>query len=257
MKKSVKSLLPRRRTRAARLVFPVLIIVVLLFALLLFVVFFTNGPGAALFYTATPTASNTSPPTATPSPVPATETPAATDTATVTAGPSPTPTPLVHVVAEGESLYSISISYTESLNYPVTIAAIIAANGLPGEIIGVGQSLIIPGPGQFPTATPSPIPTGLARGARIQYTVRPNDSLEALALQFASTVAEISRLNNGITSADLRAGQVITIPVGIATNTPTPAAATITAQVAASQTAQAVATTVGGSVTATVTPTPP
>ena len=248
MKKSVQSLLPRRRSPVVPAIFGVLIVLVIAFALFMLWTFFTSGPGVALFATATPTASLTPTVTATAT---ATSTAQATDTPAATEGPSPTPTPIMYIVAEGDNLYNIS------LQFGIPIASIMAANNLTSEVLSVGTQLLIPADADFPTPTPSPLPADIARGTRIQHRVLLGESLEAIALRYATTVDAIvtERTNRkDLTSQNLQAGEVITVPVGLATLTPTPAPATVTALADASSTAAAVLTSGPGTATAAATP---
>ncbi len=254
MKKSVQSLLPRRRSPVVPAIFGVLIVLVIAFALFMLWIFFTSGPGVALFATATPTATDT--PTVTPT-ASATSTAPATDTPAPTEGPSPTPTQITYTVAEGDNLYNIS------LQFGIPIASIQAANNLTTEVLSVGTILIIPADAEFPTPTPSPLPTGLTRGTRIQHRVLLGESIESIALQYATTVDAIltERSNrDDLSSQTLQAGETITVPVGLATLTPTPAPATGTALADASATAAAVLTSGPGTNTppagATATATP-
>jgi LysM repeat protein len=68
-------------------------------------------------------------------------------------GPPPSQPPVTHVVAQGETLYSIA------RRYGTTVAAIQAINGLRSTTIYVGQRLLIPVQGTpAPTPVPSPTP---------------------------------------------------------------------------------------------------
>lgn len=107
---------------------------------------------------------------------------------------------IFHVVQPGENLFRIS------LRYNVTMASIIAANGIfnPNRIFA-GQTLLIP-IGHTPTP-PSPPPI-----SGFYYTVRPGDTLGTIARQFNTTVAAIASAN-GITNVNrIFAGQVLLIP---------------------------------------------
>ncbi len=248
MKKSVQSLLPRRRSPVVPVIFGGLIVLVVIFALFMVWTFFTTGPGVALFATATPTASATATVTATPT---ATATAPATDTPAPTDGPSPTPTQTTYTVAEGDNLYDIS------LRFGIPIASIQAANNLTSEVLTVGTVLIIPQAEEFPTPTPSPLPADLTKGAKIQHRVLLGESIESIALLYATTVDSIlnERTNrDDLSSQNLQAGEVITVPFGLATLTPTPAPATATALANASATAAVVLTS--GVTAPTGTPTP-
>jgi len=108
----------------------------------------------------------------------------------------PTPTyPVYHVVQRGENLTRIA------LRYGTTIWAIAQANGIWNvDYIRVGQVLMIPVPGP----TPGPI---------VQvYTVKPGDTLGAIAWRFGTTVWAIAQAN-GIWNPNLiYIGQVLYIP---------------------------------------------
>jgi LysM repeat protein len=233
MKKSVQALLNRRRARFAQMVFATLALLGVFAIVFILFSFATGGPLAQLLATSTPTSTPTLPPSSTPSPNPATPTPEFTDTPTPTEGPSPTPTPVTYVVVEGDTLFSIALQFT------TTVDAIAIANGIAITApLSIGQTLIVPQPGSVQTPTPTPLPTGLPRGARIQYTVLLGDTLEAIAARFNSTPQDIARQNRrnnqDLTNADLRAGDVIIVRINLVTPVPTAtptttAAATIAA----------------------------
>jgi LysM repeat protein len=169
------------------------------------------------------------PPTATPVPPtaaptltwtpPPTDTPADTPTATV----SPTSTTVLYVVKQNDSLFNIAAQFH------VDVVALTQANQLTTTVLSVGQKLIIPG-ADFATATPSPIPTGLPRGYKVQYTVLLGDTLESIAAKFNSTVDAISKANpdpaapkntlRHLTNQNLQAAMVIVVPVNLATPVP-------------------------------------
>ncbi len=107
----------------------------------------------------------------------------------------------IHVVAPGDTLFSIS------QRYGVSQEAIIAANGLsnPNALV-VGQQLIIPAPGTTP-ATPVP-PTGTEQ----VYTVRPGDNLFRIGLAYGCTVDQLSAYNNIPYPYTIFVGDQIRIP---------------------------------------------
>lgn len=222
MKKSVQALIKRRRARIIPVILAALAGLVLLALVLMVFSFFTSGPGVALFQTATPTPSATLTPTATLTPAPDTPTPLFTDTPTVTPGPSPTPTPITYTVQDGDTLFDIAAQFQ------VDWQALKLFNNLTSDALSVGQVLIIPQAGDVQTPTPSPLPTGLGRGARIQYTVLLGDTLEIIAAKFNSTPEDIARQNRrnnqDLTNADLRAGEVLVVRVDLVTPTLTPVA---------------------------------
>jgi LysM repeat protein len=71
---------------------------------------------------------------------------------------------------------------------------------------------------ELPTETPLPDD---ARG-EIEYVVKSGDTLEGIAVQFNSTVEAIIEANEGLENAnEIFIGQVLIIPVNIATPQPT------------------------------------
>ena len=183
-----------------------------------------DGPGISLFSTDTPT------PTATYTPTPVTPTATATMTPTATSTPTITPTntpnaPFEYEVQEGDNCTSISEEFE------IDIEVLLALNNLSSNcFITPGQTILIPAPGQeLPTATP--LPTDIAPGTLIEYTVRPGDSLSALAEQFNSTMERIIEETNEYRrendldemedANDIFVGDILIIPVFIVTPVPT------------------------------------
>ncbi|MBL6982500.1 MAG: LysM peptidoglycan-binding domain-containing protein [Anaerolineales bacterium] len=179
---------------------------------------------AAIFASKTPTPTVTS----TPTPIPPTPTP--TNTATLapptdTPEASPTPTragPVIYVVEEGDNLFAIADKFE------MDILVIIEANRERLEldpanpIIKVGDEILIPPPGtELPTATP--IPVDLAAGTPIEYTVKPGDSLGAIATLYNSTVDDIIARNEELEENPnaLYVGQILIVRVNLVTPVPT------------------------------------
>jgi LysM repeat protein len=225
MKKSVQALIKRRRARLIPVVLAGLAGLILLAFVLLVFNFFSSGPGVALFRSPTPTPSATGTPTSTETPAPATPTPLASDTPTFTPGPSPTPSPITYTVQEGDTLFGIATSFLDQ-GFFVDVEAIRLFNNLTGDALSVGQVLTIPLGNEVQTATPSPLPTGLGRGARIQYTVLLGDTLELIAAKFNSTAEDIALQNRtgnqNLTNDRLQAGAVIVVRINLVTPTLTP-----------------------------------
>jgi LysM repeat protein len=220
MKKEVQALINRRRARMVPVLLAGLAGIIVLVFVVFVVDFFVNGPGQMVLRgTPTPTLTLTHtplPPTTTP---PATGTPTLTPLPTVTAGPSPTPTVLVYVVQQYDTLFDISVKFK------VDIESIKLANKMTGDVLSVGQKLVIPP--QLPTTTPSPIPSGLPRGAQIQYKVILGDTLESIAAQFNSRTDDIIKANpdpnnpkNKLSNGTLRVGMVIKVPINLVTPVP-------------------------------------
>ena len=122
--------------------------------------------------------------------------------------PTPIPPPpvtgtLEHVVAKGDSFYSIGRKYGVGMN------AVSKAN--PNIIptrLRIGQKVIIP------AATPKPavaLPALDALDAPNTYTVKRGDTLGHIALKFRTKVANIKTVN-GLTSDFLKIGKKLTVP---------------------------------------------
>ncbi len=202
----------RRRERLVPLILGGLAVVLLVVGIFMVVLWVTgdNPPALPGFL-----ASKTPTPTETSTPLPATETP----TITLTLPPSDTPTPtgpLSYTVELGDSLFSIAEEFGLD-----DISLLMAVNNIDDpDAIFVGQVLIIPGSEDIlPTNTP--LPENLLPGQRIEYRVQPNDTLESIAAQFNSTAEAIAEANDIEDPNDIGVGQIILVPVNIATPTPT------------------------------------
>jgi LysM repeat protein len=234
MKKEVQALIKRRRARFVPAILAGIAGLILIAIIVLIVAVITRGPALGLIQTATPTPSLTATARPTSTEAPATDTPADTPTATETPGPSPTPTQTVYLVEAGDSLFTIAEKFRAN------VCLIMAINDIGDpSVLAVGQSLIIPtGDEELPTATP--LPTGLPRGARLQYVVQCGDTLDSIAAKFNSTGADIAKENKITDPLSIKIGDVLTVRVNIATPTPTATASN---------------TPVGGGATGTPTPT--
>ncbi len=202
----------RRRDRLMPLVVGGLAVVLLVVGVFMVVLWLTgdNPPSLPSFLASkTPTATETS------TPLPATETP----TITLTLPPSDTPTPtgpLTYTVELGDTLEKIAEEFGLD-----GITLLMAVNNIDDpDAIFVGQNLLIPSSEDvLPTNTP--LPENLLPGQRIEYRVQPNDSLESIAAQFNSTAEAIAEANDIEDPNDIGIGQIILVPVNIATPTPT------------------------------------
>jgi len=172
-----------------------------------------DRPTFSFFASPTPTSTETATPTAT-----STITPLPTDTPTETATPTETTTPtasgpFIYVVVEGDTLDSIATKFG------VDVLVLMALNNLTSDIIRVGDEILIPNP-DLTLDTPTPIPTGW-RGT-IEYRVAFGDTLETIAARFFSTVEAILAANKDLKNEnEIFVGQVLIIPVNIATPVPT------------------------------------
>ena len=210
----------RKRQQAAKkapLIIGAAVLLVILGAVIIIYWFFGNNmPKISIFSTDTPTPTETLTPSATAT---ETATPTITSTATDTPTITLTPTasgPFIYQVEEGDSLWSIAEKFQVDILVLLTLNNIDPANAN----IQVGDKLTIPGPDtELPTTTP--LPTNLARGTRIEYTIQQGDSILFIALKFNSTVDAIKEENQIENENEIFVGQVIVIPVNLVTPIPT------------------------------------
>ena len=215
MKKEVQALINRRRARIVPAVLMAIAGLILIGIVLVVVAAVNNGPGLGLQKTATPTATVTASITPSPTVPTATSTEAETATITPSPGPSPTATQNIYTVESGDTLFSIATKFGSN------VCTLMAVNNIvDASVLAVGQKLLIPGPDtQLPTATP--LPTGLPRGAILNYIVQCGDTLDTIAAKFNSTGADIQKLNNIKDPLSIQIGQTVKVRVNIATATPT------------------------------------
>ncbi|UNX53403.1 LysM peptidoglycan-binding domain-containing protein [Georgenia sp. TF02-10] len=115
----------------------------------------------------------------------------------------------VHTVKAGETVWGIA------RQHGTTVAAIVAANSLGSpDRIYVGQQLRLGGGAPAPTAAPaqSPAPAPAPAAVSGSYTVRPGDTVSALARSWGTSVAAVVAANNLSASALIYVGQQLTIP---------------------------------------------
>jgi LysM repeat protein len=195
-----------------------LAVVFVMIGIVLLIVWFVgpNSPIPSMFSTQTPTVTATftstpETPTSTPTNIP-TETPTLTVTETLT--PSG---PFLYTVQDGENCYDIA------LNFKVLPEVLLAINNFDGGCpINPGDSIRIPAPDQvLPTDTP--IPTGLAKGTKLEYVVKSGDTIGSIADRLNAKVETIL-LDNKITDANkIEVGQKLIIRVNEITPTQTSA----------------------------------
>jgi LysM repeat protein len=194
-------------------------------AVLIFWLLGKNSPFSAA-PTATSTTTPTLPPTATP--LPPTYTPTITPTSSPTETATPTATltpsgPFEYTVQQGDNLSSIATRFGTDLP---TLLALNPSIDPKTLIIYVGQKILIPAPNTLlPTATP--VSTLVPPGTLISYTVMPGDTLGAIATRFNSTVDAIVKENKLANANDIAAGDILKIPVNIATPVPTATVGTV------------------------------
>jgi LysM repeat protein len=187
-----------------------LAVVLVVVGVFLIVIWLTGGQAPsmpAFLASETPTSS----PTDTPLP------PTATATITLTPTPSNTPTPewpKEYVIELGDSLWSVAEEFG------VTIELIVAYNEIEDpNNVPIGTKLTIPEPeSDLPTETP--LPEDLKPGDKIEYFVKPGDSLEIIAQRFGTTADAIAEENDIEDQNNIGIGTLLIITVG-ATSTPT------------------------------------
>jgi LysM repeat protein len=201
----------KRKERLVPLILGGLAIVLLVVGIFFVILWFTGDSPPALpgfLATKTPT------PTETQTPRP----PTATPTVTLTLAPTFTPTPsgpITYIVEPGDTLSSIAE------RFGVEVVMLMALNGItdPNELF-VNTEITIPeSEAQLPTRTP--LPENLYAGQRIEYQIQPGDTLETIAAEFNSTAEAIAELNEIDDPNTIGVGQIILVPVNIATPTPT------------------------------------
>ena len=212
----------QQKARKAPLVIGVAAVFIVLGAAFLAYWFLGSGemPSIGLYATDTPTPTITSTvtPTSTASATP-TITPTETMTPTLTVAPTQTG-PFVYQVEEGDTLWDIAAKFEADFMVLLALNNLDPAN----PSIVPGQPLIIPGADtQLPT--PSPLPSNIPRGTKINYQVMFGDSLGSIAIKFNTTAEAIKEENEIENENELFAGQIIVVPVNLVTAVPT---ATIT-----------------------------
>jgi LysM repeat protein len=176
--------------------------------------------------------------TATPTRTPRAVTPIVTVILATPSSPTqtlgPTPVTTKYRVKPGDSLIEIAA------RYKVSVQAIKNANNLKDDTIRVGDELIIPlsTPTPPPGANPSPAPVGTptplsfqspptsatsaGSAGVIRHVVQRGDTLITIAASYGSSVDAI-RIANQLDSDFLSIGQVLLVPVGAWSPTPSPA----------------------------------
>jgi LysM repeat protein len=177
-----------------------------------------------LFASKTPTPTVTF----TPSPVPPTATITLTPTESLptdTPEPSPTPTrsgPVIYIAEENDTFDSIAT------RFDMDVFTLLWYNAgedrlnldLSNPILFVGDEVFIPEPGAS-VPTPTPIPFDVLPGFRVEYMVRPGDSVGSIALQLRSTVDDILEYNELEDPNAIYPGQILLVRVNLVTPVPT------------------------------------
>jgi LysM repeat protein len=195
-----------------------LAIVLVVVGIIILVAWFSkSGKPVTLFATQTPTATLTFTPTpVTPT---ATQTVTLTPTITDTVAPTFTPTqagPMQYTVKENDTCWGIA------QQFKVDLLVLLAVNNFAPNTcpIKMNDVILIPMPGQV-LPSPTPLPSDIAPGTRIEYYVQTGDTLAIIAQRFDSTVERIMQVNNLKDANTIQLGQKLIIPVRIITATPT------------------------------------
>ena len=202
----------KRRERLVPLLLGGLAIVLLVVGVFMIIMWFSGDKSPqlpAIFASDTPTPTETATPPK----------PTATATITQTPEPSETPTPsgpTTYIVELGDTLWTIAEEFGID-----DIRLIMSANDLPDpDAIYVGEELIIPEEGAaLPTETA--LPATMTAGQKIEYRVLPGDTLQSIAAKFNSTAEAIAEENEIEDPNTIGVGQLLIVPVYIATPTPT------------------------------------
>ena len=108
------------------------------------------------------------------------------------------PAGTTYVVRWGDTLYSIAVQFGAS------IEDIMAVNGLTGDLIVIGQELIIPGGSGF---APTP-------GGETVHIVQPGETLFSIGLTYNTTWQAIAQANGIANPWFIYVGQKLVIPSG-------------------------------------------
>lgn len=207
----------KRQQRGPVLIWGLAILLVVV-GIIILVVWLTgdNKPKIALFATETPTSTLTYTPTVTSSP-----TPTATYTLTPTVTLTPTASaPFSYIVEEGEFLYGIADKFGLGDDGILLLYALNPVVESAGGSVFPGQEILIPNPG-MELPTPTPIPLDLPSGTALNYSVRPGDSIAAIALKFRSTEDAIIEKNKLENANAIQVGQILIVPANLVTPEPT------------------------------------
>jgi LysM repeat protein len=193
-----------------------------------FLIFWLSGSRVSIgsiFASKTPTATLTY----TPSPIPPTPTITLTPTESLptdTPEPSPTATrsgAVIYIAEEDDTFASIAEKFD------VDIFTLLVYNAeedrldldLSNPILFVGDEVLIPAPGAT-VPTPTPIPLDVLPGFRVEYMVRPGDSIGSIAVNLRSTVDDILLYNEDLEDPDaIYPGQILIVRVNLVTPAPT------------------------------------
>ena len=117
-----------------------------------------------------------------------------------------------HVLAKGETLYSVARSYG------ITVDAIVKANSIADPSrLKLGMKLLIPG-------TEASAATAGEAGAPLTYKVAKGDTLFSIARSYGVSVDALRKANKLAASSVLKCGEKLELPAGAKAPDPVPAA---------------------------------
>jgi LysM repeat protein len=201
------------------------LLIILGAAFLIFWLTGSEGSIGGLFASKTPTPTVTF----TPSPIPPTATITLTPTEagpTETLAPSPSPTrsgAVIYIAEENDTFESIAEKFGMD---SFTLLWYNAGEGrldldLTNPILYVGDEVLVPAPGAT-VPTPTPIPFDVLPGFRVEYMVRPGDSIGSIAFSLRSTVDDILTYNEELEDPNaIYPGQILIVRVNLVTPAPT------------------------------------
>ncbi len=206
----------KKRQRFSPVLITILAVLLVIIGIVIIVLWITGGGFSLNLFNKEPTPTSTMPPTPVLSPTPSlipTETP----TPTLTVSPTPSG-PFEYEVQEFDSCWGISEKFE------VDLQTLLAINNFEDGTCPIypGQKIKVPAPGQT-LPTPTPIPTDMASGTRIDYTVQAGDSIKSIADQFNSTIEDILTINKDKIDDEnnIPVGVVLVVRVNLVTPTPT------------------------------------
>lgn len=113
---------------------------------------------------------------------------------------------ILHTVAKGETVYSISN------RYGVSIPDLVRLNPDCDKVIRTGQTLKIPQTKSTATKAGTGTATPAARTGYIYHTIQPGETLFQLTQRYRVTAEAICKANPGLSAANFQAGKSIAIP---------------------------------------------
>ena len=206
----------KKRQRVSPIFITILAVLLVIIGIVIIVLWITGGGFSFNLFNKEPTPTSTMPPTPVLSPTPS-MIPTETPTPTLTVSPTPSG-PFEYEVLEFDSCWGIAEKFE------VDLQTLLAINNFEDGTCPIypGQKIKVPAPGQT-LPTPTPVPSDLASGTRIDYTVQAGDSITSIADKLNSTYEDILAINKDKIDDEnnLLVGVVLVIRVNLVTPTPT------------------------------------